>query len=185
MKYVLSRYALEDKDRRRSTDMPAKPRRRGRKRSLPKPKKRGWRLTGTELVIAAASLGVVMLLAYPSFEGMATNGHLKSAAGDLVADIDLLREKAALESTPVELEFDVGGNTYRSPGLKGGVKSLAKIAPDISLSQAAFGGGNKVIFLSKGTLSQQGNIILTNSRGSTATITCNLTGRTYVKFVMQ
>jgi Tfp pilus assembly protein FimT len=142
-------------------------------------------LTGTELVIAIASLSVVMLLAYPSFQGMAINGNLKAAAKDLVADLDILREKAVLESTPLVLTFDVPGNTYRSPGLRGGMKSPANIAADISLIQASFGGENRLTFLSKGTLSQQGNIVLTNSRGSTATITCSLSGRAYVKFLMQ
>ena len=142
-------------------------------------------MTGTELVIAVASLSVVLLLAYPSFQGIAINRNLKSAARELVADFDVLREKAVVESAPLTLTFDVPGNKYQSPGLPNGVKSPANIAPDISLIQASFGGENRLTFLSKGTLSQQGNIVLTNSRGSTATITCSLSGRTYVKFLMQ
>jgi type IV fimbrial biogenesis protein FimT len=184
MKYILNTQVAGQK-RARSAEIIPKLRGKGRRRPQPKPKKRGWRLTGTELIIAVASLSVVLLLAYPSFQGIAINRNLKIAVRDLVADFDVLREKAVVESAPLTLTFDVPGNTYRSPGLPNGLKSPANIAPDISLIQASFGGENRLIFLAKGTLSQQGNIVLTNSRGSTATITCSLSGRTYVKFLMQ
>ena len=42
------------------------------------------------------------------------------------------------------------------------------------------------IFLPRGTLSSNtGTVVLTNGRNSTATITINITGRTYVQFNMQ
>lgn len=87
------------------------------------------------------------------------------------------------ENTTFDLTFDVGSNTYTvnpASGLPNGGKSPASIARDIHLTPATTFG--TVTFNTRGTLSQTRNVVLTNIRGSTATITCNLSGRTYVQF---
>jgi hypothetical protein len=90
---------------------------------------------------------------------------------------------AMAQNQQYDLTFNVGNNTYTvSPvsGLPNGGKSPASIASDIHIINAPPG---ILSFYTRGTLSQPGgNIVLTNSRGSTATITFNLSGRTYVQF---
>ncbi len=144
-------------------------------------KARGFTLI--ELIITVVILGILILIAIPSFQRMSINGNLKSAARDLIADINALREKAMAENTTFDLTFNVGSNTYTvapASGLPNGGKTPASIAKDIQLTPATTFG--TVTFYTRGTLSQAGSVFLTNSRGSTAQITCNLSGRTYVQF---
>ncbi len=141
-------------------------------------KARGF--TVIELIITMALLAVLILIAIPSFHRISVNGNLKTAARDLIADFNFLREKAMAENTQFDLTFNVGSNSYTvvpASGLPNGGKSPASIASDIYLTP-----GTPVTFLTRGTLSQAGSVALTNSRGSTATITYNLSGRTYVQF---
>jgi prepilin-type N-terminal cleavage/methylation domain-containing protein len=143
-------------------------------------KARGF--TVIELIITMAILAVLVLIAIPSFQRIAINGNLKTAARDLIADFNALREKAMAENTQFDLTFDVGNNRYTvtpASGLPNGGKSPASIASDIHLTASA---PVTVTILTRGTLSQGGNVVLTNSRTSTATITYNLSGRTYVQF---
>ena len=145
-------------------------------------KARGF--TIVELIIAIVILAILIMIAIPSFQRLAINGNLKTAARDLIADFNALREKAMAENQQYDLTFNVGGNTYTvSPasGLPNGVKSPASVASDIHLDPAT--SLATVSFYTRGTLSQAGSVVLRNSRNSTATITCNLSGRTYVQFV--
>ena len=150
-------------------------------------KARGF--TVIELIITMALLAILVLIAIPSFKRIAINGNLKTAARDMIADFNALRENAMANNTQCirpatgecfDLTFNLGNNTYTvnpASGLPNGGKSPARIASDIHLTA-----GTAVTFLTRGTLSQQGSVALTNSRGSTATITYNLSGRTYVQF---
>lgn len=145
------------------------------------PKARGF--TIVELIIAMVVLAILIMIAIPNFHRLAINGNLKTAARDLIADFNALRQKAMAENQQYDLTFNQGNNTYTvSPvsGLPNGGKSPASIASDIHITNAPPG---ILSFYTRGTLSQPGgNIVLTNSRGSTATITYNLSGRTYVQF---
>jgi len=146
-------------------------------------KARGFTLV--ELIIAVAILAILIMIAIPSFQRLAINGNLKTAARDLMADFNALREMAMAQNQQYDLTFNVGNNTYTvSPvsGLPNGGKSPASIASDIHMTNAAPG---LLSFYTRGTFSQAGNVVLINSRGSTATITYNLSGRTYVQFAWQ
>ena len=137
-----------------------------------------------ELIITMAIIAVAATIAYPSFSRMAVNGNLRTAARDIMSDIAALKERAMAENTQYAITFDQANNTYSFPGMESG-KSLCSSGQGIQLTGAAFGAGTTVTFLTRGTLSQGGNITLTNSRGSTAIIRCNLSGRTHVQFTMQ
>jgi len=153
-------------------------------------KTRGF--TVVELIITMAILAILVLIAIPSFQRIAINGNLKTAARDVIADFNALRENAMANNTQCarpatgecfDLTFDLGNNRYTvnpASGLPNGGKSPANIASDIHLTA-----GTAVTFLTRGTLSQGGSVSLANSRGSTATITYNLSGRTYVQFTWQ
>ena len=137
-----------------------------------------------EIIMTLALLTIVGAIAYPSYSRMTANGNLRNAARDITGDMANLKERAMAQNTQFDMVFNVGGNTYTYPGLAAG-KTPASFGRDIRLTGTAFGGGSTITFTTRGTLSQGGNVVLANGRGSTATITCNLSGRTYVQFNMQ
>jgi prepilin-type N-terminal cleavage/methylation domain-containing protein len=144
--------------------------------------------TVLELIITLSLLAILALIAIPNFQRISANGNLRTAARDLVADFNSIRERAMAENTQFALTFDKDNNIYAvapASGLPNGGKSPASIAGDIYINNVAFGSGKTATFYTRGTLSQAGNVVLKNRRGSTATITCNISGRTYVKFEMQ
>jgi len=140
--------------------------------------------TVMELMITVGIILIVAGIAYPSFNRMAVNGNLRTAARDIMSDIAALKERAMAENTQYSITFDPANNRYSFPGAVNG-KSVSSFGQGIQLAGAAFGAGSTVTFLTRGTLQQGGNITLTNSRGSTATITCLISGRTYVQFAMR
>ncbi len=147
----------------------------------------GRGLTIMELLIVIAILGTVLAIAIPSFKRIVINGNLKTAARDLVADFNGLKERAIAENREFTLDFP-GGNAYRYPAPAAGgnpavneTKRPADISKDIT-SLTPSTGLTSVIFRTRGTVDPGGNIVLTNTRGSTTTITFNVSGRTNVQF---
>ncbi len=142
--------------------------------------------TVTELIITLALVATVGAIAMPSLNRMTVNANLRSSARDIQGRIAYLKERAMADSTQYTLTFDKANNRYRSSDMKSDEwKSASSFGPSIQITSVSFGGGSTVAFETRGTLAQGGNIVLANSRGSTATITCNLSGRTYAQFRMQ
>jgi Tfp pilus assembly protein FimT len=142
--------------------------------------------TAMELVIILALIAVVVAIAIPSYKRMELNANLRSAARDIQGRIAYLREKAMADNTRYTLTFDKANNRYRSSDMKEDEwKYGSSFGQDIRISSVAFGGGSAVTLETRGTLAVAGNIVLANSRDSTATIRCNLAGRTYVEFKMK
>ena len=137
-----------------------------------------------ELIVAMGILAIVMAIAYPSYNRMVANGNLRTAARDIQSDIASLKGRAVAENTQYTIFFDTGANSYTSTGLAA-AKSPTSFGQGIQLTAATFGAGSTITFLTRGTLLVAGNIQMVNSRGSTATIVCNISGRTYVQFNMQ
>jgi prepilin-type N-terminal cleavage/methylation domain-containing protein len=149
-----------------------------------------------ELMLTLSILIIVASIAYPLFQRFVANGHLRSAARDIMADFISLKQKAMAESATYQISFDVGKNTYLiqrmqppppPPSLQPQpyTKSPASFSNDIKIQNAAFGSGTTVNFEARGILNPAGNLTLINARGSTAKITCNIAGRIYVEFKMQ
>jgi len=164
------------------------------KRPTIKPPKRsasnGWiGLRGfslLELSVTMAIIAAIGVMGYSTFQRMAINGNLRSAAREIIGDIALLKERAMAQNTRLSITFEPSNNRYRGSDMAAGQwKCPAMIGRDIQITKAAFGTGKTIVFESRGTIQQAGNIELTNGRGSTATITCNIAGRTYVKFKMR
>jgi len=144
---------------------------------------KAWGFTILELIIAMAILAIVIMIAIPNYNRITVNENLKTAASDMVADFYSLREKAMAGDQQFDLTFNVGNNLYTvnpASGLPNGWKSPASIASDIYLDPATSLG--TVSFYPRGTLSQNGSVVLRNSRNSTATITCYQSGKTNVQF---
>ncbi|NWF57076.1 MAG: prepilin-type N-terminal cleavage/methylation domain-containing protein [Syntrophaceae bacterium] len=139
-----------------------------------------------ELFVTLAIIGVVAAIAYPAFQRLAVNGNLRTAAREIMGDIALRKERAMAQGTPLSITFEPDNNRYWASDMNPGEwKCPAKIGRDIQITKAAFGRSKTIVFETRGTIRQAGNIELTNGRGSTATITCNLAGRTYVRFKMR
>jgi type IV fimbrial biogenesis protein FimT len=159
------------------------------------PMKRLYFRTGfslVELIVVIALIAIVAAFAVPVWQNYSANSNLKAAARELMADLSNARQRAVEENLDVyRLTFNPVGNSYALSRTDTGVtlwtKSVADFGSGISIDGANppnFSGGAVVSFRKRGTLSA-GNVTLRNGLGSTATITVNITGRTYVQFAMQ
>ncbi len=141
-----------------------------------------------ELIVTLVILAVILTIAYPTFNRMAINSNLKTAARDMMADFNALRERAMAENREFTLTFDSPNNryTYTSPAAGGNpavneTKSPANVSSDITFAPNIA----QVVFQTRGTISQGGSVTLTNSRNSTAQFTFNISGRSFVVFNMR
>jgi Tfp pilus assembly protein FimT len=145
-----------------------------------------------ELIVVIALISIVTAFAVPVWQNYSANTNLKAAAREVMADLSNAKQRAVEENLDFyRLTFSVVGNSYVLSRTDTGVtlwtKSVAGFGSGISIDGANppnFSGGSVVSFKKRGTLSP-GNLTLRNGIGSTATITVNITGRTYVQFVMQ
>ncbi|MCX5917780.1 MAG: hypothetical protein NTX30_14025, partial [Deltaproteobacteria bacterium] len=97
-----------------------------------------------------------------------------------------LKERAMADNTQYTFTFDKANNRYRSSDMKAEEwKYASSFGQSIRITSVSFDLGSTVTLETRGTLALAGNIVLANSRGSTATIRCNLSGRTYVQFQMK
>ncbi len=143
--------------------------------------------TVVELVTAIALFSILCLLAVPQFLRFAENGNLRSATRDITSDIMNMRETAVSRGAQCSITFDTGANNYTLTTPDGNMtKTPSNVSPDIVITNAGFFGGNPnaITFHPRGTTTN-GTLTLRNARGSTATITVNITGRTYAQFNMQ
>jgi len=142
-------------------------------------------LTLAESIIVISILVVGAAIAFPQFQRMAINANLKAAARDLVADFSNLKQRAMSENIAYKVIFNDSEdlNNYiiqqrdgapiqiKSPAIFGGIK----------IFNVSFGSGKTITFQTRGTASA-GHVVLVNDLDSTATITVNFAGRTYVRF---
>lgn len=135
-----------------------------------------------EVMIVIAILAILLAIAVPSFQRFAINSDLRSAARDIAGDFFLCKERAIAENATYTITFNVGANTYAIVCPDTRTKTPATFRPNNIVLQSA--STTAYTFQPRGTVTA-GNIALTNSRNSTATITINITGRTSVAFTMQ
>lgn len=136
-------------------------------------------------MVTLALFSILCLVAIPAFMRFAENGNLKAATRDITTDIFTMKQTALTRSAPCQITFNAGANSFTLTTPDGNqVKTLASFSQDIVITEANFGGGPTMTFQQRGTATM-GRIRLQNSRGSEATITVNITGRTYAEFTMQ
>ena len=145
--------------------------------------------TLVEILVTIALIAIVAAIALPSFFGYSMNTNLKAAARNIQADFLELKERAIAESTAYRITFDTSGNTYTiEKGTETGapytpieVKAVSALGGDVGIFNAVFGGGIPTITFEGRGIATTGKVVLTNSRGSTATIAASVSGRTYVQ----
>jgi prepilin-type N-terminal cleavage/methylation domain-containing protein len=158
-----------------------------------------------ELMIVLGLVAIVSTIGYPLLQRVYVNGNLRSAARDLVGDFNqqkqraMAGESAAPGSRIHRISLDLGTNSYTLRRCTGSAipcnqwedlqgKTLSAFGSDIVFDPE---GTNPTIFdfHPRGVVTfldeVEGRIRLRNSRGSTATITTNLSGRTSVEFRME
>lgn len=140
-----------------------------------------------ELIITLALLGIVLAIAVPNFRGWADNANLKGGARMISGDIYSLKEKAISENRQYRIVFNLDpANTYL---LQQGTVSGAPYTTIETRTFQEYGNvqitsADQFDVANRGTMSA-GAIVLTNNRGSTATITTLLTGRAHVTYNIQ
>ncbi len=150
--------------------------------------------TIVELLIVIAIIGIIAMVASFAWRGYVNNTNLRTAAREIVSDFSLMKGRAASASqtgleTTYTIVFDTAAQTYTlnattTNGTVGETKLLSSFGPGIRIDSLALGGSDTVTFEARGTLNPNvGSIVLTNG-SSKATITFNITGKTYVKFNM-
>lgn len=148
-----------------------------------------------ELMIVIGLIGILSAVTIFSYRGYRDNTNLKTAAKDIATDIATTRQRAVSETLRYRITFstssnnyvieqgsDASGTTYSTLQTK--TPTVLGTGSGLAIANPNFSGTAQIVFFTRGTLST-GSVQLTNSRNSTATITVNATGRTYVQFTMQ
>lgn len=142
-----------------------------------------------EVCIVLALLTIISTLAIPAWKNYSSNINLKTAAREVMSDLLNARQRAIEENiNTYRLTFNVADNNYTlsrtDTGITYWTKPLTSYGNGISIQSVNFNSGSIVSFQRRGTVTM-GTVILTNSIGSTATITVQITARTYVQYNMQ
>jgi len=163
-----------------------------------------------ELMLVLGILAIVAGIGYPLLQRAVINGNLRSAAREMVGDFNHQKQRAmsgdmsAPGSRVHRVSLNLGTNSYtllrcttettETPipcigweGLQ--TKNLSAFGNDIVFDP----GKTKTTtfdFQPRGTVTflnneSEGNIVLKNIRGSTATLITNFSGRTSIEFHMQ
>jgi type IV fimbrial biogenesis protein FimT len=150
--------------------------------------------TVVELLITLVLLAIVLSIAVPSVQGWKDNTNLKSAARTMASDVAYLRESALSSGRSHTMEFDIGANQYTLRWDSNGAGTYANVQNyPASRTLSDFGSGIRITsvsqspiqIISNGSINLFGTVMITNNRGSTATITTLITGRSYVTYSMQ
>jgi prepilin-type N-terminal cleavage/methylation domain-containing protein len=154
-----------------------------------------------EMLIALAIVAIVSTIAIPFFGGFLDNRDLKSAARDIAGDIFETKQKAISSGNYFRMVFNVAGNNYTIQQCDANnndascivqiTKSPTTFRNDIQLTNATFSGAvpTRITFQPRGTVdsgagASNAGVVLTNGRTSSATVSVNLTGRTYVTWIL-
>jgi Tfp pilus assembly protein PilE len=152
-----------------------------------------------ELLIVIAIIGILAGISAYSWQRYVANANLRTAARELVADFNFMKTNAV--SNPdfthtIAFNRTANPNSYTMSAVDASANSAstfpqtkipAAAGSGISITSLPGGGATYTLtFLARGTLSPAaGTITLQNSRGSTASIIFNVTGKTYATFTMQ
>jgi prepilin-type N-terminal cleavage/methylation domain-containing protein len=140
-----------------------------------------------ELLIVLVIVGAVASIGSFAWQSYANNAHLRTAARELTSDIIFMKQNAgSAADTTHTIVFDKTANTYTMNWTKVQTKAMADFGQGVAIYSLPGGGAAYTLtFLKRGTLSPASGSIVLKSGPSTARITFNVTGKTYVTFDMQ
>ncbi len=141
-----------------------------------------------ELLIVIALIAIVSAIAVPQFQRYAANTDLKNAVREMTGDFSTAKQLAVANNLNYRIAIDVSGNSYTLSRTDTAAvlwtKSLVSFGRGTTIYNTTIPGA-AVNFQSRGTVQAGGVVTLRNRLGSTAVITVNLTGRSYVQYTMQ
>ena len=150
--------------------------------------------TLVELLITLMLLGVVLAIAIPVISGWLANSSLKSVARTIASDVTYLRESALSSGRTHMMSFNMNGNEYTLRWDSDGAGAYADV-PNYPSSRtlSEFGNGvritsfsqSPILMIPNGSINPFGTVVIINDRGSTATVTTLITGRSHVTYSMQ
>ncbi|HIJ60290.1 MAG TPA: prepilin-type N-terminal cleavage/methylation domain-containing protein [Nitrospirae bacterium] len=157
-----------------------------------------------EVLITIAIIIIMAAIAIPSLQGYLINENLKSAAREIKGDFFICKERAIAENRQYRIRFDIAANEFILQQCQGPDiclstcsapcgyvitqrKSPVTFGNDIQITNASFAAGSPTVtFQTRGIATGfGGSVRLVNGRGSTATITTNITGRVSINFNMK
>jgi type II secretion system protein H len=145
-----------------------------------------------ELMVVIGIIGTMSAVGLYSWQGYRDNINLRAAARDISIDISATRQRAISVGRQCRITFSTASNNYIIEQLNAAgdayttiqTKSPTAFGAGLSITSATFLGAQSVLFYTRGTMSP-GTVVLRNRKGSQATVTINITGRTHVQFAMQ
>ncbi len=162
--------------------------------------KRRKGFTLVELMIVVCLLAFISAIGGLWLHYYTLNRNLRTAARDIASDFAIFKGRAVSDNITYQIAFDTTApGSYTIQSVVGGVvanlttKSPSAFGSGIRIISATFGAGGSqtVRFSPRGIVSSPvdqlvvgDGVVLQNTRTSQATITVNLTGRTYVTFVI-
>lgn len=153
-----------------------------------------------ELLIVIAIISIVASMASFGWSGYKNNADLRTLARELSTDIAGAKQMAIKDGVCYRIDISLSSADNSYTVQKGNVSNCASVTTwtDIVEKSAVSLGlsrgqniksttftDNKIYFQIRGTISQAANVVLENSKGSQATVTTFITGKTYVTFNMQ
>lgn len=150
--------------------------------------------TLVELLITLILLGAVLAISVPVISGWLDNSNLKTGARTMASDVAYLREAALSSGRNHMMSFNVNANEYTLRWDSDGMGTYADV-PNYPASRTLSEVGNgiritsvshsPILMIPNGSINPFGTVVITNDRGSTATITTLITGRSHVTYSMQ
>jgi prepilin-type N-terminal cleavage/methylation domain-containing protein len=144
-----------------------------------------------ELMVVIGIIGAVSAVSLFGWRGYQNNANLRTAAREVMSDIASSKLRSVSEGVQYCMQFTDGSPNYSINASSCGAptqtqtRNITSFGPGLTISSTNFN-SDQVSFLPRGTLSSNtGDINLTNSKGSTAIITINVTGRANVSFTMR
>ena len=156
------------------------------------------------MITVLAIFGIMASIASFSYQRYTNNTNLRAAARQLASDMANAKQRSVTEGLCYRITITTGtpGNytieradcaccsACSSPCTSTPTFTVRftksptdESRPGLSINSTTYG-GNIIYFQPRGTTTL-GSVVLQNSRGSSATITSNITGKTYVTFAMQ
>ena len=139
-------------------------------------------------MIVIAIMSIVAAIASLSWQRYVNNANLRTAARELVTDMANSKQKAVSEGVKYRMTITAGTpGSYTIEQRNAADTAYTVIS---TKSPTASGGGlflnsNNIITFQPRGPNSTGTIVLKNSIGYTATITSNITGKTYVTFTQE
>ncbi|MBI5213582.1 MAG: prepilin-type N-terminal cleavage/methylation domain-containing protein [Nitrospirae bacterium] len=148
-----------------------------------------------ELLMVVAIIGIATAVAIPYLTRYTQNNNLRNAARAISGDFFEYKSKATAEYRLYRMTFSIANNNYTIEQCTAtGSTCTAGYANVVTKEISSFGSGitfdgggttvTQYIFQTRGTVTN-GTLRLINNRGSTAAITTNITGKTYVQYSIQ